>query len=156
MINYTGPKKYLKIANNVFDGVIRSLKQIDKIEVDLSVVDENTIQELNRKSRKIDKVTDVLSFPFLDDIFNKKLTKKDYAIDINPETGNIMLGEIIICEKQMKRQAREYKNKVQREFAYLFCHGMLHLFGYDHMKEKDKKIMREKEEEILTSLGYTR
>ena len=67
-----------------------------------------------------------------------------------------MLGEIIICEKQMKRQAREYKNKVQREFAYLFCHGMLHLFGYDHMKEKDKKIMREKEEEILTSLGYTR
>ena len=85
-------------------------------------------------------------------LIEKKLTKENYKLCINPETNNVVLGDLYICFPQMKKQAKEYGTGIEREFVYLCLHGLLHLLGYDHMTEDDKKVMREKEELILKNV----
>ena len=115
-------------------------------EVNLTFLDDTAIQGVNEKFRHIDSSTDVLSFPMSD----------GKTFDTNPETNRLMLGDILISADHAFMQARDFGHSVQREFAYLTVHAMLHLFGYDHMTEEDKRIMREKEESILKNLGLTR
>lgn len=117
------------------------LKVEKNFEVDVSLVDEKTIQDINREYRKIDRVTDVISFAFLDD--------KDPRDQINDPNIPQMLGEIFICLPQAKRQAEEIGNSLLRELRFLFVHGLLHLLGYDHMKKEDEEIMFPLQEEIL-------
>ena len=111
--------------------------------LNLVIVDKDRIQQINKEYRGKDAVTDVISFAFeeVDDV----------------EYDNIrFLGEIYICYDRCVEQASEYGHSIKREFCYLAVHGLLHLLGYDHMTEEDKKVMRAKEEEILGEYDITR
>lgn len=125
------------------------------LAAEIVFVDEEEIKRLNRELRNIDAVTDVLSFPSLDDIRGAKLKKADFPADIDEE-DNLFLGSIAICVKRAQEQAEEYGHSYNRELHYLATHGLWHLLGYDHMTEEDKAQMREREEKILTKLGITR
>lgn len=135
-------KKIAKTATKVF-----SLPK--KSYIELSFVSKEEIKEINNETRKVDSVTDVLSFPNLSDVFGKKIELKDYPFDIDMETKMLNIGSIVVCVDKIKEQSVEYQTGEKREFSYLLTHGVLHLLGYDHIDENDKKIMREKEEEIL-------
>ncbi len=127
-----------------------------QVEVNVAIVSARTIKRLNAQFRQVDKVTDVLSFPTIDGGQDKliapRLTKENFASEVNLDTGNIMLGDIYICMHKVRKQAKEYGNSVMREFCYLGVHGLLHLLGYDHMVSEDKVVMRKAEEEILGGL----
>lgn len=106
-------------------------------------VDEKEIQKINKEYRKIDKVTDVISFAFED---NNSLQYNDIRV----------LGDIYICIPRMIEQAHDYGHSVKRELSFLTVHGLLHLLGYDHMKKEDEEIMFAKQELILDEEGITR
>ena len=125
------------------------------LALEVSFVSAEEIQALNLQTRGIDKVTDVLSYPALDDIRGKTLKKKEHRYDIDEE-GNLLLGCIVICCDKAKEQAIEYNHSYNRELHYLLIHGIMHCLGYDHMTDEDKAQMREKEEYILNKLGITR
>ena len=110
-------------------------------EVDVSLVDEKTIQDINRDYRKVDRVTDVISFAFEDDDSPSSLILGDV-----PK----MLGEIFICVPRAIEQAKEIGNIKVRELSFLFIHGLLHLLGYDHMTKEDEEIMFPLQEKILS------
>ncbi len=113
-------------------------------EVEVSVVDDEAIREINREYRKVDSATDVLSFPL----------GENGVYDVNPETDAKMLGDIVISIDRTVSQARLYGHGFERELAYLTVHSMLHLLGYDHINGGlEKTIMREKEEDILETIG---
>lgn len=132
----------------------KTLKQKDAIYCELSFVSKKVIRELNRNFRGVDKVTDVLSFPTLDGIRGKVLKQKDYLLDTY-ENG-LFIGSIAICTARAKEQAKEYGHTTEREFTYLTLHGLLHLFGYDHMVEEDKAEMRKLEDKILKKIEVFR
>ena len=116
-----------------------------KCEISLSFVDEIKIRDLNKDFRQTDRVTDVLSFP-IEDFFNedrKTLLEKPY----------LMLGDVVICTDVARKQAKELEHSFEREIMYLTCHSILHLLGYDHMEDDDKKIMRSKEKQVMKNLG---
>ncbi len=120
-----------------------------KIELSINFVDKQTMRELNKNTRKVDKATDVLSFP---NLVLKPMTKiklKEFKQDISPETHRLNLGDIVICEEVAKENAENYGHSYERELCYLVLHGFLHLLGFDHMEEDDKKIMRALEEAVL-------
>lgn len=121
-------------------------------EADFVTAEE--IRELNRETRGVDRETDVLSFPALNGI--KPFTKENYPFDYDAEKGEVNLGNIVICSEVASRQAEEYGHGELRENCYLFVHGLLHLLGYDHIEEKDRALMREKEELILSSQNIVR
>ena len=136
-----------RLANAVY----KTLNQTDDIKVELGFVSSEEIREYNRTTRGVDKVTDVLSYPSLDNITGKVLKKQDYPLDI--DDGKIFLGSIILCEQRIKEQAQEIGHSQKRETEYLIIHGLMHLFGYDHIDENDKILMREKEKSALAELG---
>ncbi len=123
--------------------------------LELIIVDEQAIKDLNVRFRNIDRVTDVLSFPTLDNIRGKHLSGADYPFDTD-EDGTLFLGSVAICEEVAKRQAEEYGHSYERELFYLATHGVCHLLGYDHMTEEDKAQMRAKEERVMSKLGLER
>ena len=125
------------------------------LSAEIVIVDEPEIQRLNRELRSVDSVTDVLSFPSLDGIFGKELKKDDFPADLDEE-GNLFIGSIAICLKRANEQAEEYGHSPEREINYLAAHGICHLLGYDHMTEGDKKLMREREESVLSKLNLNR
>lgn len=144
------------IAKKVVCEVLR-VKGIsaDEVDIDITVVDGEAIRVLNRETRGIDKATDVLTFPNVDIELPFNLGDYD-EYDLNPETGALILGEIIIAREVMVSNATEYGHSATRECAFLVTHGMLHLLGYDHIDEADRTEMRRNEEEILNNLGLTR
>ena len=128
-------------------------------EVSLIITDDDGIQEMNRDFRGIDSPTDVLSFPGVsyDEPGDFSVIESDQKIDlINPDTGRIMLGDIVINEKRVRSQAEEFGHSQKREFAFLVAHSMLHLCGYDHMEQEEAKVMEEKQEKALSNLGIVR
>ena len=116
----------------------------ERTEISVTFVEAEEIRELNRDYRDNDKVTDVLSFPQFDDLN-----------DI-PDFGEICLGDVVICKDRAEEQAEEFGHSFEREIIYLFTHSILHLLGYDHMEEEEKKEMRAREEEVMTHLGIER
>lgn len=108
--------------------------------------DGEGITALNRNTRGVDSVTDVLSYPSLDGIKGKVLKPEDCPTEL--EGKYIFLGSIVLCEDKIRLQAAEYGHSEEEEREYLITHGLLHLFGYDHMCDEDKKEMRELEKEI--------
>ncbi|MTI49412.1 rRNA maturation RNase YbeY [Sporosalibacterium faouarense] len=111
-------------------------------EISVSFVDDNEIRDLNKAYRGKDKSTDVLSFPLID----------GEADEEPSEFFPVLLGDIVISLETAKRQAEEYEHSLKREVFYLAVHSMFHLLGYDHMVEEEKKIMREKEKQVMKSL----
>ena len=112
-------------------------------EVDITLVDDAAIHELNRTYRGIDRPTDVLSFA---------LDEGEEEPEVDGDEIEHLLGDVIISAPTAVRQGEEYGHGLEREMTYLAVHGMLHLLGYDHMEEKDKLIMRKREEEVLRRL----
>ena len=118
-------------------------------EIGVTVVDADEIRELNRDYRGNDSVTDVLSFPQYDDM-------DELAGDLTDEEVTALIGDVVICYDRVLSQAEEFGTGVTREFVYLFTHSILHLMGYDHMEEEERRVMRAREEEILDSIGVSR
>ena len=117
-------------------------------EVNVLLTDDEEIHRINREFRGIDRATDVLSFPMAD-----YEQPEDY---FNPETGELLLGDIVISVDKVEEQAEKYGHSEARELAFLTAHSMLHLFGYDHMEEEERLVMEKKQEAILSLKGYTR
>ncbi len=117
----------------------------DITEISLSLVSLDEIHELNRTYRGIDRPTDVLSFPMVEDF---DALQKMYD-QIGESTDELLLGDVVICLDKALQQAEEYGHSKEREIVYLFTHSVLHLLGYDHMDEEEKKIMRAREEEVM-------
>ena len=111
-------------------------------------MDEEQIKKLNKEFRQVDKVTDVLSFPNLNKSPDEKLKKFFKFADF--DTGLLFLGDIVICKNVAKKQAREYDHSLKREVCFLALHGLLHLLGFDHIKEEDEKIMNKLQDKIMS------
>ena len=127
-------------------------------EVNLTLTDNEGIHEINREYREIDNPTDVLSFPMLsyEEAGDFSKLEEDYDDNFNPDTGEIMLGDIIISVDKVFEQAESYGHSVLREFAFLILHSMLHLFGYDHMTPEEAAVMEEKQRVILEKMQILR
>ena len=115
-------------------------------------------RHINFSTRGVDKATDVLSYPALALAYGsyKPFTAENFPLDVNPDGGRVTLGSIVICDDVAKEQAEEYGHSLSRERGYLFLHGLLHLLGYDHVTDYDKKAMRKAEEDILQTMGINR
>jgi probable rRNA maturation factor len=121
-----------------------------KIYISVTLTNPENIRKLNKEYRNIDKETDVLSFPMFEKTeIEDIIAKQDYEVED-------VLGDIIISVERVKEQAKEYGHSFERELAYMLVHGFYHLMGYDHIEEKDKVVMRPKEEKILQDLNITR
>ena len=146
------------LAKQVAEKALEAEQCPYEAEVSLTLTDNQEIRRLNREFRDIDRPTDVLSFPLVN--FQKPA---DYAVldtqeadCFNPETGELMLGDIVISVEKAMEQGREYGHGIKREFAFLVAHSMLHLLGYDHMVPEEASVMEAKQEAILDSLGIRR
>ena len=127
-------------------------------QVNLLITNNDGIREYNRQYRNIDNPTDVLSFPNLDfaepgDFEIDEDREADY---FDPDSGELILGDIIISVEKVAEQAESYGHSQKREFAFLVAHSMLHLSGYDHMEPEEAAVMEAKQEQILSGLGITR
>lgn len=136
----------LGLAEKVVKETLEAEESDPEVEVSLVFVDNDYIRELNREYRNIDKATDVLSFPLLEETAEPGFE--------NP--GEQALGDIIISLERAQEQAEEYNHPFEREVAFLIVHGMLHLLGYDHMEEEERVVMREHEERVLSRLNLSR
>lgn len=128
-------------------------------QISLLFVDNYEIRKINKETRNIDKVTDVLSFPMLDypeDKVFKEVYKNKIFNNIYLDGDELVLGDIVLSLERAKEQSIEYNHSFEREVCYLVVHSILHLLGYDHMCDKDKFKMRKREEEILKKLNITR
>lgn len=126
--------------------VLKNEDITDNCEISVTVVDNEVIRALNSQSRGIDRETDVLSFPL----------GESGEYEVNYVTNALLLGDIVISLPKALEQAQEYGHSAEREIAFLTVHSMLHLLGYDHIEDDDRKVMRAREEEILNYMGITR
>lgn len=145
-------------ARKVCEKVLEEVQCPWEVTVNLLLTDNEGIRELNREYRNIDRETDVLSFPNVD--FDKagifELPKEREADYFDPDSGELLLGDICISVDKIQEQAISYGHSERREFAFLVAHSMLHLCGYDHMAEEEAAVMEQKQEEILAAMGITR
>ena len=138
--------KLRKIAKAVH----KTLGQKAYFKAELVFQDGDGITALNRNTRGVDSITDVLSYPSMEGIKGKILMPNDCKTEL--EGKYIFLGSIVLCDQKIREQAVEYGHSEKREREYLVVHGLLHLFGYDHMEDEDKLEMRAKEKEIMKVL----
>jgi len=139
-----------KIIEESIVNTIKVFLEEENFEISVLIVDNSFIKELNRNYRNVNKETDVLSFPIFE-FKNGKLLE-----DIVIMEDEIPLGDIVISIEKAAQQAKEFGHSLEREIAYLTVHSVLHLLGFDHIEEDDRKVMREYEEQILQSMGLTR
>ena len=126
-------------------------------EVNLLLTMNEEIHQMNMEFRNIDRPTDVLSFPMVDynEPGNFDFLEETFEY-FHPESGELMLGDIVISKEKVISQAEEYGHSIEREYAFLIAHSMLHLFGYDHMEEDERIVMETKQKEILERLQILR
>ena len=138
---YLDEEKITDFGNFILKSEYNEEYEKNDYYLSLLITTNDVIQTINRDYRNKDAVTDVISFAY-------------------NETENIgpmnILGDIVISLDRVKEQAKEYGHSDEREFYYVFCHGLLHLLGYDHIIEEEKAVMRKREEEILSQFNYTR
>ena len=148
---------YEEIADKVINAALDYEECPYEAEVSLTLVDNNRIHDINKEFRDIDRPTDVLSFPMVEyDDAGEFAFLEDEDDCLNPETGELMLGDIIISLDKVEEQAIAYGHSFTREYAFLIAHSMLHLMGYDHMTDDDASIMEAKQRAILDNLNITR
>lgn len=142
----------------LLQGALRHLGQpASELSMSLSFVSPEQIRELNKQYRGVDDVTDVLSFPSIDNPERKVIEFGAFAIDsLYPETGKLNLGDVIICLDRAREQAVEYNHSLKRELCFLSLHGLLHLLGYDHAEPDDEKQMIALQDEILNKMNILR
>ena len=147
-----------EVADQVIKAVLASEGCPFYAQLNLLITDNAGIRVYNNRFRHIDRETDVLSFPNVDydtpsDFSGLDEREADY---FDPDSGELILGDIIISADKVKEQAELYGHSEKREFAFLVAHSMLHLCGYDHMEPEEAKVMEEKQEAVLTGLLITR
>ncbi|MCD7753556.1 MAG: rRNA maturation RNase YbeY [Clostridiales bacterium] len=149
------PFPYEKLLNRCITTAL-ALEGVDvPCEVDVLITDDEGIRQINLEQREVDRATDVLSFPMF--YFRPGKPPKGDALDLDPETGLLPLGDMVISYQRAAAQAEEYGHSVQRELGYLAVHSVLHLLGYDHMDEgEEKRQMRAREEAIMEALELSR
>lgn len=152
-------KKLETLLLEIIDFALKSEKVECKSQISVVLVDNEEIRIINKEHRSIDKVTDVLSFPMLDYPEGKvyKETYWDYNFDASAMDGEeLVLGDIVVSLEKAEEQSIEYGHSFERELVYLVVHSVLHLLGYDHMKDNEKERMREREENILSKFNINR
>ena len=147
-----------EIIHNVIEESIDYVECPYDFEVNVLLTDNEGIHQINLDMRQIDSPTDVLSFPMCDfetpgDFDALEETPEEY---FNPDTGELMMGDIVISVEKVKEQAEKYGHSETRELAFLVAHSMLHLSGYDHMEEEERIEMEAMQSEILERRGYRR
>jgi probable rRNA maturation factor len=146
-----------ELAEKVIEAALDYVECPYEAEVNLLLTMNDEIQEMNRNFREMDRPTDVLSFPMIDYDEAGNFAFLEDSIDaFHPESGELMLGDIVISKEKVISQAEEYGHSIEREYAFLIAHSMLHLFGYDHMEEDERKEMEQKQENILEGLQILR
>lgn len=147
-----------EILDKIMEEVLTAENCPYEAQVNMLVTDDEGIRKYNRQYRNIDASTDVLSFPmiFFETEADFGAAEKQPADCFEPESGELILGDIIISAQKVKEQARKFEHSEKREMAFLITHSLLHLCGYDHITEKEAEIMEKKQEEILERLGITR
>ncbi|MCM1289665.1 MAG: rRNA maturation RNase YbeY [Corallococcus sp.] len=156
-IYFSDFKLYKHSVKKVLERALYSLGQpTDALEMSVSVVSAEDIRRLNAEFRKVDSVTDVLSFPTVD-VGKQKINLSSFALDsIDPQTHRLNLGDVIICLDRAREQAEEYGHGLKRELCFLSLHGLLHLLGYDHETPLDEEEMVTLQKTILMDAGVTR
>ncbi|MBS6395587.1 MAG: rRNA maturation RNase YbeY [Clostridiales bacterium] len=149
---------YEGIAEKVIEQVLEEEGCPYEAEVHLLLTSDEEIHRINLEYREIDRPTDVLSFPQVEyEIPADFSWAESHEMDcFDPDTGELVLGDIIISLDRVKEQAEKYNHGVKREFAFLIAHSMLHLLGYDHMTEEDAARMEGRQTAILDHLGISR
>lgn len=129
-----------------------------KVQVNIILTSNDEIQQINLQQRGVDAPTDVLSFPMIEYAYPSDFTilENDSMNNFDPDTGELILGDIVISVDKVIEQAEKYNHGAKREYAFLIAHSMLHLFGYDHMEELERETMEHKQEDILNRLNITR
>ncbi len=127
-------------------------------EINVLFTDNTGIQEMNLEYRAIDRPTDVLSFPMVSYVIpgNFDNLEEEQEECFHPETGELLLGDIVLSYDKIKEQAKEFGHSELRELCFLVAHSMLHLFGYDHMEEEERKLMEQMQRDILIQLDILR
>ena len=126
-------------------------------EVDVLLTDNEAIRVINKEERGIDRATDVLSFPYVEFSLPGDFSGlEDDPTLFHPESGELLLGDMVISLEKVREQAAEYGHSEKRELAFLAAHSMYHLMGYDHEEEKERLDMEAKQEALLQRLGITR
>ncbi|MBD5485315.1 MAG: rRNA maturation RNase YbeY [Lachnospiraceae bacterium] len=146
------------ILNKIMEAVTQMENCPYETTVNLLITDNAGIREYNKSYRDIDRETDVLSFPNISfdnegDFSQVENMSADY---FDPDSGELILGDIILSADRVLSQAQEYGHSILREFAFLTAHSMFHLCGYDHMEEREAAVMEEKQEAVLMNLGISR
>ena len=149
-------EKIMQNLTRVYRAVADFAHLPKRIKVNLSFVDEKTIRRLNKDTRNIDKVTDVLTYPYIELKPKEKLKLSDYKLEIDPDDNRLLIGDIYICTKRAEEQSKEYGHSLNREMCFLFCHGLLHVLGYDHIEKEDEEVMTKFQNEILDKLNIRR
>jgi len=160
-ISYESEKKldipYEEIVNKMVVSALDFENCPYEAEVSVIFVDDEEIRKINSEYRGIDKSTDVLSFPFNEFEIPGNFDDIEESVDaFNPETGELLLGDIILSTDHITEQAIEYGHSETRELAFLVVHSMLHLMGYDHMEDEDRVVMEERQRKILELEGISR
>lgn len=152
------PEQYALIVNDVVSASLEFIQCPYECEVNVLFTDDAGICEMNKAYRGIDAPTDVLSFPMLD--YSEPASFDEFEQHpeayFNQDTGELMLGDIVLNVNRIIQQAQAYGHTQKRELAFLVAHSMLHLAGYDHMDENERLQMEQLQEEILKMKGYTR
>ncbi len=146
-----------EVINRVVNEALDHEKCPYEAQVYVLLTNNEEIHTINREHRQIDRPTDVLSFPMFQ--YEKEADFDEVEEDMDafhPQTGELILGDIIISVDKVKEQAAEYGHSETRELAFLVAHSMLHLMGYDHMVPQEAEEMQKRQEEILASCGYVR
>lgn len=157
-LKYDIPERFKEVVNEIIEAALDYIDCPYECELNVIFTDNEGIHEINKEFRDIDAPTDVLSFPMIEyekpgSFDNLEEASFDY---FNQDSGELMLGDIILNVDRIKSQAEEFNHSIYRELAFLTAHSMLHLFGYDHMEEEERMVMEKKQEEILNMKGYTR
>lgn len=152
------PERYETIITDIIEYAVDFVGCPYECDVEVTLTDNERIKEINHSERGIDSPTDVLSFPMIDfekptDLSLAEAHPEDY---FHPETGELLLGDIVISIERAAEQAKEYNHSIFREIAFLTAHSMLHLFGYDHMTDEERVEMEKLQDQILNDKGYTR
>lgn len=157
-LNSKVPDHYEEIVTDIVEASLDFLKCPFECEVNVIFTDDDGIQAINKEYREIDAPTDVLSFPMIDyEIPGEYDFCEDSPLDyFNQDTGELILGDIVLNVDRIAKQAKEYGHTRRREVAFLTAHSMLHLSGYDHIDDAERLVMEKLQEEILDKKGYTR
>ena len=152
-------EEFIPQIKEVIDFTLKEEGVTIPYEISVILVDNNNIKEINMENRGIDKETDVLSFPLLEypegkvyaDIYKNNIFSPEFL-----DGEHLVLGDIVLSLEKAMEQSIDYGHSFMREACYLTVHSALHLLGYDHMKEEEKKCMRLREEEILNAFNLNR